>query len=239
VRGESGAHRKDSAQSGPGAHDASSAWDEAQGAQQTDGSRGDTNPEEYEEKKERHRNARHTTAREKKRAKKKKCSRIAVLRRCSMQQIALALLKEPLVRTGLLRWIVSVLWSMRRIAGCDRLRVDVEGRLGSPYTTGIVSGAVCSLQHACGMNEQGAFCIRFTPLFTTTRWSGSLSLGMYTSLCRLSVPLLVALWTFPYRYVFFTILRYIEHRRAACFEEQTQQEEEREEEQYQHDPATS
>ncbi len=163
----------------------------------------------------------HDKEREGNNKKKSKCGRWYIVRHSSAGEYLLAIAQQPDTRAQLLRWIIASVASGIGILGFGHFYLRVCGRCGGPDTTGMMAGAMGALQHACGMYHLRRFNIEYIPDFETTDISISASMSLSTSLFQMTRPVLVMVWKFPYRLVFFTILQFIEEKREACMEEES------------------
>ncbi len=121
-------------------------------------------------------------------------------------------LKNGAWRGKIIRWILRVLSSLFRIIRFDRFGLALRAGVENPMIVGTVFGFHRAFISTLPERERSA--VLFEPVFMENRLEGSFHFRTVTSLFRLMLPALVALFTFPLFHTLWLLLRlYLNERR--------------------------
>lgn len=114
-------------------------------------------------------------------------------------------------RGKITRWVLRVFSSFFRIVSLDKFQVWIKAGLEDPSVTGMIYGFYQALRNGLSGQFQKVM-IEFEPVFSRDEFHFSGETGIRSSFGRLILPVIVALFTFPY----LTTLRlWLRSRKAA------------------------
>jgi hypothetical protein len=114
-------------------------------------------------------------------------------------------------RGKITRWVLRMFSSFFRIVSLDKFQVWIKAGLEDPSVTGMIYGFYQALRNGLSGQFQKVM-IEFEPVFSREEFHFSGETGIRSSFGRLILPVIVALFTFPY----LTTLRlWLRSRKAA------------------------
>jgi hypothetical protein len=106
--------------------------------------------------------------------------------------------RDRVYRSKMWRWVKRSVAPLWRMAGVERLGVEVRMNLEDPAETGKVAGYVNALRYGLFPDPRSVLDVRFVPVFDRPCSDVTVDCTIATSISRLIYPLVVALLTFPY-----------------------------------------
>jgi hypothetical protein len=121
-------------------------------------------------------------------------------------------LRNRVWRTKVIRWLLRIIRTLFHIIRFDRFQLNVCAGVKDPAMVGTVNGWYQGLLY--GMQLKKPYAFTFTPIFMRNHFEGSVRLRVGTSIVRLLVPLVVAIFTMPLLHTLWLVFKLFRNERA-------------------------